>query len=257
LDSASFVTIGSPAPDFRAPTSHGQTLDRASFVGKVPVALVFPAPETPDLAAALAPFDDRMIEFGRRRVQVLAVVPESPRTVRELAERMPLRALTLLADPDDSIRTAYGATEAQFDLMERVIPHELALAASPESVADARRYFASVASDVDLPQRVREFGALVVSELVTNAVLHGREPITLRVTTMPRTVRVAVSDGGVRPPVRRRRIPGRPLSVDAGSADHGRGLAIVEGLSQKWGCEPAVQTPGKTVWCDLAVDRGP
>ena len=117
MESTAFVTIGSRAPDFRAPTSNGQTLDRASFVGKVPVALVFPGAETPDLAAVLTPFDDRMIEFGRRRLQVLAVVPESRRTVRELAERIPLRALTLLADPDDSIRTAYGAT-GQCDLMD-------------------------------------------------------------------------------------------------------------------------------------------
>jgi hypothetical protein len=73
---------------------------------------------------------------------------------------------------------------------------------------------------------------------------------------MPRTLRVAVTDGSTRPPVRRRRVPGRPLSVDPGSADHGRGLAIVEGLAQQWGCEPAVQVPGKTVWCDLVVDRG-
>jgi len=118
VDPTTFVTIGEPAPDFRAPTSNGQTLDRASFVGKGPVVLVFPGAETPDLAATLTPFDDRMIEFGRRRVQVLAVVPESPRTVRELAERIPLHALTLLADPDDSIRTAYGAADAQCDLMD-------------------------------------------------------------------------------------------------------------------------------------------
>jgi len=139
--------------------------------------------------------------------------------------------------------------------MDRVVPHELALASSADSVSVARRYFASIAREAGLPALVRDSGALVVSELVTNAVLHGHEPITLRVTTMPRTLRVAVSDGSARPPVRRRRVPGRPLSVDARSADHGRGLAIVEGLAQQWGCEPAVQVPGKTVWCDLVVDR--
>ena len=118
MEPTAFVTIGSPAPDFRAPTSNGQTLDRASFVGKVPVALVFPAPATPDLAAALGPFDERMIEFGRRRVQVLAVVPESPRTVRELAERIPLHALTLLADQDGAIRTAFAPDGAECFLMD-------------------------------------------------------------------------------------------------------------------------------------------
>ena len=113
-----FVTIGSPAPDFRAPSSNGQTLDRSSFLGKVPVALVFPAVDTPDLAGTLAPFDARMIEFGHRRVQVLAVVDESPRTVRALADRIPLRALTLLADQDGSIRQAYSPDGGQCDLID-------------------------------------------------------------------------------------------------------------------------------------------
>jgi peroxiredoxin len=118
MERAPFVKIGSPAPDFRAPTSNGQTLDRSSFLGKVPVALVFPSPETPDLAATLRPFDARMVEFGHRRVQVLAVVDESPRTVRELADRIPLHALTLLADEDGSIRESYAAAGGQCDLMD-------------------------------------------------------------------------------------------------------------------------------------------
>jgi len=82
------------------------------------VALVFPASDTPDLAAVLTPFDARMVEFGHRRVQVLAVVGELPRTVRELAERIPLHALTLLADQDGSIRAAFGPEGAQSFLMD-------------------------------------------------------------------------------------------------------------------------------------------
>ena len=108
MESTNFVSIGSPAPDFRAPTSNGQTLDRNSFLGKVPVVLVVPAPDAPDLTEVLAPFDARMVEFGHRRIQVLAVVDESARTVRELAERIPLHALTLLADEDGSIRQSYA-----------------------------------------------------------------------------------------------------------------------------------------------------
>jgi len=59
-----------------------------------------------------------MVEFGHRRVQVLAVVDESPRTVRELAERIPLHALTLLADQDGSIRAAFAPDGAQCFLMD-------------------------------------------------------------------------------------------------------------------------------------------
>lgn len=118
MDSTTQVTIGSSAPDFRAPTSNGQTLDRASFLGKVAVALVFPAPDAVDLSGVLTTFDTRLVEFGHRRVQVLAVVDESPRTVRELAERIPLHALTLLADQDGSIRAAYAPDGAQCFLVD-------------------------------------------------------------------------------------------------------------------------------------------
>src|SRR5690242_2664148 len=58
------------------------------------------------------------------------------------------------------------------DVMDRVVPYEIALAPTAASVAVARRYFAAIAGDAGLPGRVRDTGALVVSELVTNAVQH-------------------------------------------------------------------------------------
>ena len=137
--------------------------------------------------------------------------------------------------------------------MDRVAPFELPLPATPASVGLARRYFASVTADAGVPEEIRVAGALAVSELVTNAVLHGGEPITLRVTAMPRTVRVAVSDGSNRPPTPRSRT--RPLRRDRRSGDHGRGLTIVETVTDRWGCAPGLQAPGKTVWCDLSVGR--
>jgi anti-sigma regulatory factor (Ser/Thr protein kinase) len=139
--------------------------------------------------------------------------------------------------------------------MDRVMPLELPLSADPASVGLARRYFTSVTAAAGVPDGVRQAGALAVSELVTNAVLHGREPITLRVTPMPRTVRVAVTDGSDHPPEPRARTRRNPLRVDRRSGDHGRGLTIVESVADRWGCSPAVQSSGKTVWCDLAVVR--
>ena len=137
--------------------------------------------------------------------------------------------------------------------MDRIAPYELPLPAQADSVAVARRYFTAIALDEGLPAKVRDVGALVVSELVTNAVTHGRDPITLRVTPLPRTVRVAVSDGSDALPAARRRPKERPIASDARSANHGRGLAIVERIADQWGCEPAVQQSGKTVWCNLAI----
>ena len=141
------------------------------------------------------------------------------------------------------------------DLMDRVAPHELPLPADPTSVGVARRYFGSVTAAAGVPEDVRRAGALAVSELVTNALLHGGEPITLRVTPLSRTVRVAVSDGSSRPPTPNPRDRSRPIGGNRRSDDHGRGLAIVESIADRWGCSPAVQSSGKTVWCDLSVDR--
>jgi peroxiredoxin len=141
-----FVSIGSVAPDFRAPSSNGQTLDRASFLGKVPVALVFPALDTADLAATLAPFDARMVEFGHRRVQVLAVIDESPRTVRELAEGIPLHALTLLADQDGSIREAYGPTGGQCALIDVDGTLRAVVPLGPDAVDDLLRHADALAA---------------------------------------------------------------------------------------------------------------
>jgi anti-sigma regulatory factor (Ser/Thr protein kinase) len=137
--------------------------------------------------------------------------------------------------------------------MDRVVPYELPLPAAAGSVGRARRYFAHIARDRRLPSAVRDAGTLVVSELVTNAVVHACSPITLRVTSMPRTLRVAVTDGSDRPPSPRRRRSDRPIATDRDPADHGRGLTIVERVAQQWGCEPSVQTPGKTVWCNLVI----
>jgi len=147
VESTTFVSIGSPAPDFRAPTSNGQTLDRNSFLGKVPVALVFPALDTPDLTAVLELFDTRMVEFGHRRMQVLAVVDESARTVRELAERIPLHALTLLADQDGSIRESYAPEGGRcfvMDLMGRV---QATVPLGPDAVDELLRHADTLAPE--------------------------------------------------------------------------------------------------------------
>ncbi|MGZ6952155.1 MAG: peroxiredoxin family protein [Acidimicrobiia bacterium] len=107
------VEIGSPIPEFRAPSSHGQTLGRDSFVGKVDVVVVFPPETDARFVEGLQQLDERLVEFGHRRTQVLAVVPGTARMVRDLADEVPIVALTLLADEDGSIREAFGARGGQ------------------------------------------------------------------------------------------------------------------------------------------------
>ncbi|MYZ11474.1 ATP-binding protein [Streptomyces sp. SID2999] len=88
--------------------------------------------------------------------------------------------------------------------------------------------------------------ALIVSELVTNAVLHGRtapgRQVEVTLDHSAGRVRVEVRDTGEGMPRRRPRVP---LAVS------GRGLEIVDSLSEKWGV--TAQIVGKTVWAELVV----
>lgn len=83
--------------------------------------------------------------------------------------------------------------------------------------------------------------ALVVSELVTNAVVHGDGDITLSLAVEGDAVEVEVADQD----------PALPTPVDAPvDAAAGRGLLLVSRLAQDWGVRP--HGSGKVVWAQLA-----
>ena len=114
----------------------------------------------------------------------------------------------------------------------------LRLEAEPSSVARARRF---------CEERLADWGALhlvattslLVSELVTNVVLHARTPCELRLERGMR-LRVEVVDGSPQPPVV------REVDQVAGS---GRGLLLVQALSAESGT--IVEPTGKRVWFEL------
>ncbi|WP_340556381.1 ATP-binding protein [Streptomyces sp. GSL17-111] len=111
----------------------------------------------------------------------------------------------------------------------------------PESAAAARRLVHISLACWGL-EALAEDAALVVSELVTNTVLHARRE-SIRVTVIrpgPVSVRIAVVDFSKVPPQRRG-------ATD--DAEDGRGLAIVQHLAAAWGCDPLPW--GKRVWAEL------
>jgi len=87
-----------------------------------------------------------------------------------------------------------------------------------------------------------EIAELLTSELATNAVLHGCTAFDVVVSQSEGALRVAVHDEGDRMPVP---VVGRPSDL------HGRGLSMVELLSDHWGT--IQNSPGKTVWFDLRI----
>jgi anti-sigma regulatory factor (Ser/Thr protein kinase) len=82
--------------------------------------------------------------------------------------------------------------------------------------------------------------ALVVSELVTNSVLHARAPIALHLWDRNDTLRFGVSDGST---VVACNEPSEPGGTS------GRGMRIIESACSSWGSE--VNGVGKLTWADI------
>ncbi|MFD4790202.1 ATP-binding protein [Streptomyces sp. NPDC058459] len=111
----------------------------------------------------------------------------------------------------------------------------------PESAATARRLVRAACTAWGL-YGAAENGALVISELVANAVRHARRE-SIRVVverTTPRTVRVAVADFS-------RTLP--ELCTPKDDEEGGRGLALVAELAADWGTDE--RHWGKVVWARL------
>ena len=114
---------------------------------------------------------------------------------------------------------------------------------TPSSVAQARRWSRDVLDRVGAPE-LAETMALLVSELVSNVVLHARTPCSLTIDGDDGRIRVEVQDGSDR-------LPGVNGRTDP-LAQSGRGMQLVDGLSSAHGVEPD-PLGGKRVWFELEV----
>lgn len=102
---------GRSIPDFSLPASTGQTLGLESFRGKTPLAIFFlPGIQSETDLAVLRRYDSHLADFGSQRSQVLGVVVERARTVRDLADSMDLH-LPVLADASGSMTRDFGVAE--------------------------------------------------------------------------------------------------------------------------------------------------
>ena len=117
---------------------------------------------------------------------------------------------------------------------------EIELTGGVDAVPRARQFVRAALAAA--PDEQRDDAELVVAELVTNAVLHGSPPVTLRLNQAVEFVRVEVHDTGRQ----------RPFAVRGGpDAMTGRGLALVGSLSREWGVEPTSEG-GKVVWAEVS-----
>ena len=127
------------------------------------------------------------------------------------------------------------------------VTHVLPLERASTAPAAARRAIASwllaagwgTASEQDAVATAE----LVTSELVTNAIRYGLEPITLLARVLPTALRLEVHDAEPR--------ANPELQHPDDRTPGGRGLLVVSGSVEDWGWE---QVPdGKVVWAEIAL----
>lgn len=111
-----------------------------------------------------------------------------------------------------------------------------------ESVPQARAYVAKML--MQFPTDVVDRVVLMVSELMTNAIVHANSSAELAADVDTFGVRITVTDaGGGRP------TPRTPSDFEA----HGRGLRVVEALSDRWGIEYLPNS--KSVWFSVQISE--
>ncbi|QNN52430.1 ATP-binding protein [Nocardioides mesophilus] len=112
----------------------------------------------------------------------------------------------------------------------------------PLSAPRARDFVSVRLTEHHLPQ-LQDAVRLVVSELVTNAIVHAGTPLTVTIEELASQVRVAVHDES----------PTAPCARTAHQDDTGgRGLAVIERFSSAWGVLPGTRSD-KSVWASFAV----
>lgn len=124
--------------------------------------------------------------------------------------------------------------------------HRTDLPAEPVSTSKARDFVCAHLAEHDLRHLVDDI-RLVASELATNAMAHAQTPFSVTLSQTDGSVLLTVRDGSSTVPV-----GALPQVLDSG----GRGLMIVELLSQEWG----VTTDGpdaKGVWASFATGTAP
>lgn len=119
------------------------------------------------------------------------------------------------------------------------------LPAHPSSVARARKVLREILT-MSRREDLLETAQLLVSEVVTNALVHAGTAIDFGVRAGEAGLRVEVTDGSTHMPA------SRCYGVMAGT---GRGLGLLQQLADRWGTLP--RPGGKTVWFELGPGDRP
>ena len=113
---------------------------------------------------------------------------------------------------------------------------------APESSARLRSLLWTTFACWDCDADQLDSAALVLSELVGNAVRHAEgDMMRVRLRRDGSVLRIAVEDASPHIP---------QVREPDWEAESGRGMVIIDALAHRWGCAPT--GTGKVVWADVA-----
>ncbi|MFF7445333.1 MULTISPECIES: SpoIIE family protein phosphatase [unclassified Streptomyces] len=115
----------------------------------------------------------------------------------------------------------------------------------PQAVGHARRFTRRTLRAWGAPVDTVDAALLIVSELVTNALVHTDGRVRLDLTLLNHRLRIAVADSSPR-------TPAKATSI-GWEATGGRGILLVEAMSDTWGTVPV--SGGKQVWSEISLER--
>ena len=140
----------------------------------------------------------------------------------------------------ESLAALAGALEVVEQAVEQAVAEARSrLAAEVQSAGSARRFVETTLEEWDCADSL-EIVKLLVSELVTNAVLHAGSDAEVVVQLTPSMLHIEVMDDS----------PVMPILREAGSSEtSGRGLALVANYAAAWGTRRLAH--GKSVWFDV------
>ena len=102
------LSPGDEAPDFTLPTDTGENLHLADLRGKRVVLYVYPAAMTPGCTTQACDFRDSLSSLHAAGFEVVGISPDPPAKLAKFRAKEGL-TFPLVADPDKSVLTAYGA----------------------------------------------------------------------------------------------------------------------------------------------------
>ncbi|MCW2778500.1 MAG: histidine kinase [Frankiales bacterium] len=136
--------------------------------------------------------------------------------------------------PDDDVAVLL----AKVDPLSAARTATLPLDDDAAAVGTLRRAVGRLLAGWQVDASLQDDVLLLVSELTTNALVHGRPPVEVRLRLAGSWLVLEVHDGASYLPSRR-----RPDEDD----EHGRGPQLVSLLAERWGTRPTAK--GKAVWC--------